>query len=157
MYNELYLARLEVVVELSGSILISRRLLKLFAALVWCGGVIALGIKASQLLMEAYTLRPGGTGVWITLICGLAAGGLKGELFFTRSCKKNLDRIDGLDRPRWYQFFRPGFFLFLISMICLGAILSRLAHGNYPLLLTVAFVDISVAAALLLSSRCFLR
>ncbi len=142
---------------LSGPFPVSKRLLKFLAAFVWFGGVVALGLKAAQLLAEASNVQSGGRGVWITLLGGFVVGLLKGELLFTRSCKKNLIRIDTLVDPRWYQFFRPRFFLFLATMVILGASLSRLSHDNYMFLLVVSFVDISVAVALLVSSRCFIR
>jgi len=40
-------------------------------------------------------------------------------------------------------------------MIVLGATLSRLAHNNFPFLISVAVLDISIATALLLSSHLF--
>ena len=45
--------------------------------------------------------------------------------------------------------FSIGFFIFLFSMILLGAWLSRWAAGNYGMLLAVASVDLTLSVALL--------
>lgn len=88
-------------------------------------------------------------------MAGLIIGTLKVEFLFNRFCRKNLDRIDALVQPKLWQFFRPGFFLFLGAMILLGATLSRLALDNYPLLIGVIVLDFSLAMALLGSSLVF--
>jgi hypothetical protein len=60
-----------------------------------------------------------------------------------------LARIESLAEPKPWQFFRPGFFLFLFSMILLGAWLSHRASGNYGMLLTVSSIDLTLSVALL--------
>lgn len=136
---------------------VSQRSLKLLAALFWYGGSIALGLKACQLFVQAGSLKPEDGWLWMSIAGGFIVGGLKGELLFKRSCRTNLARIGALDNPRIWQFFRPRFFIFLTLMIVLGATLSRLAQDNYPLLISVAFIDLSVAVALLWSSRYFYK
>jgi hypothetical protein len=42
-------------------------------------------------------------------------------------------------------------------MISLGAYMSRIAEGNYFMLIDVAIVDLSIATALFGSSLCFWR
>jgi hypothetical protein len=86
---------------------------------------------------------------------GLIVGSLKARFLFFRSCRKNLRRIKALDRPRLWQFFRPGFCVALAAMITLGASLSRMAHGNYSFLISVAILDLSIGVALLTSSIIF--
>jgi hypothetical protein len=132
-------------------------MLNILAALVWVAGGIVLLFKGTSLLIEAEALRPGQVWPWLAALAGLLLGGIKGRALFSKACARNLDRIAGLDRPRLWQFYRPRFFLFLALMITLGATLSRLAHGNYPFLLAVAVLDLSIAVALLGSSLVYLK
>jgi uncharacterized membrane protein len=134
---------------------VSARLLNVLAALVWYGGGIALLLKGRSLLGEATALRPGLAWPWLAVMAGLLFGGLQARILFSKSCRKNLARIAGLEQPRIWQFFRPGFFVALVAMIAAGATLSRLAHGNYSFLIAVAAVDLTVAVSLLGSSHVF--
>ena len=134
---------------------ITSHTLKILAALLWYLGGIILGSKGGRLLIEADILKPEQNWVWGAIVSGLLIGGLKAKYLFSVSCKKNLARIDLLDKPKIWQFFRPGFFLFLAIMIVAGVILSRMAHNNYIFLLNVAILDISIATALIGSSYIF--
>jgi hypothetical protein len=134
---------------------VSARSLKILAALVWYIGGIVLLLKGTSLLLEAEEARPGQPWIWVALIAGLLIGSVKARFLFSKSCKKNLARIDGLTQPKIWQFYRPRFFVFLMLMILAGASLSRLAHGNYPFLIGVAIVDFSISIALLGSSYIF--
>ena len=111
--------------------------------------------KGGELIIEAYALNPESPWTWLTIIFGLLLGSLKAKYLFNKACKKNLIRIDAIEEPKLWQFYRPGFFIFLATMIALGATLSRLAHGDFPFLLSVAALDISLATALLGSSIVF--
>ena len=91
----------------------------------------------------------------MAIILGLFMGLIKAKYLFNKSCKNNLDRIDSLNKPKIWQAFRPGFFLFLIIMIIAGATMSRMAHHNYAFLIGVATLDLSLATALLVSSYNF--
>ncbi len=134
---------------------VSARTLRILAAAVWYTGGLILLLKGGNLLHEAAGIRPGGMGPWAAAACGFLAGGLKARFLFTHSCRKNLKRIATLESPKLWQFYRPGFFLFLAAMMALGASLSHLAHGNYHFLLAVATLDLSIAIALLGSSIVF--
>ena len=134
---------------------VSVRSLKILAALVWYIGGIMLILKGRSLLVEAYELKPEQVLPWLAVVAGLFLGGFQAKYLFSRSCQKNLDRIDALDRPRVWQFFKPGFFAALTVMILVGATLSRLAHNNYPFLIGVAAVDLNIGVALLGSSYVF--
>ena len=129
--------------------------LKILAALLWYTGGVILVSKGSSLLREADMLKPAQTWIWLAIVIGLFLGGLKAKYIFSKSCIKNLARIDLLNEPKLWQFFRPGFFLLLTIMITAGATLSRMAHGNYAFLISVAILDISIAVALLGSSYIF--
>ena len=131
---------------------VSRRTLEILAALVWTVGGVVLLIKGSSLLMEARALRPGACWPWLGLPAALVLGTIQARTLFRKSCRKNLARIASLERPRAWQFFRPGFFLALAVMILTGAVLSRLAHGNYPLSIGVGALDLILAVSLLGSS-----
>lgn len=129
--------------------------LKMLAALTWYIGCVVLAVKGWKLLVEADVLAPDRSMILPAVFLGLIFGTVKAIFLFSRNCRKNLARIDGLKQPRIWQFFRPRFFLFLALMITLGATLSRLAHGNYIFLICVAILDISLVTALLGSSIIF--
>lgn len=129
--------------------------LKLLAAATWYTGSIILFIKGFELLREAHLIFPEANGPWYAAITGLLIGGVKAKWLFIQSCKKNLDRINTLSHPKFWQFFRPRFFFFMALMISFGATLSHLAHNHYTALLAVATLDLSIALALLISSKVF--
>jgi len=134
---------------------VSRRTLYILAAIVWHIGGVVLLIKAASLLAEADSLRPEQNWQWILVVFGLLLGSLKARYLFSKFCRKNLARIDALEEPRLWQFFRLRFFLMLSVMILMGATLSRLAAGDYRSLLGVATLDLSLAIALLGSGLIF--
>ena len=133
----------------------SPRSLKLLASLVWYSGFIVLFFKSSKLLLEAESINPGQHWTWLAILLGLVIGGIKAKYLFSKLCIKNLNRIDDLKQPKLWQFYRFHFFIFLSLMVTLGMFLSEYAHGNYPMLITVAIIELSVATALLGSSYCF--
>lgn len=133
----------------------SHKTLKILAALVWSSGAVVLFIKSSTLLLEAESIKPGQNEIWLALFGGLTFGAIKAKYLFCRLCYKNLNRIDKLLTPKLWQFYRMHFFAFLLLMVSLGSYLSRLAHGDYLMLISMAFVELSVATALLGSSHCF--
>ena len=136
-------------------LVVSTRSLKILAALVWYVGGIVLLLKGGSLLVEADALKPEEDWPWLATVAGLFLGGLKAKYLFSETCRKSLDRIAALERPKLWQFFRPGFFVMLTLMILAGATLSRLAHNNYPFLIGVGTLDLSLATALLGSSYIF--
>ena len=136
-------------------LIVSARTLNILAALVWYIGSFVLLLKARSLLFEADALQSTQVWPWLGLVAGMVFGGLKAKFLFSKSCHKNLKRIATLKQPKLWQFFRPGFFFFLFIMIVTGATLSRMAHDNYPFLIGVAVLDLSIAVALLGSSYVF--
>jgi len=133
----------------------SPRILKILAAVLWYSGAVVLLTKGTTLLLEANALQPGRNWTWLTIVLGLSIGWLKVIFIFRRSCQKNLARIALLSAPRIWQFYRPGFLLFLAAMIIIGSTLSRMAHGNYPFLIAMVILDFSLATALFGSSIVF--
>jgi len=134
---------------------VSKRTLNILAGVVWYAGGVALLRKAVSLLLEAHALRPDQEGPAVVVAVGLLLGAAKARFLFSRSCRRNLARIAELVDPKVWQFFKPGFFVALAVMILSGALLSRLAQVNYPLLCAVAALDLTIAVALLSSSYVF--
>ena len=141
--------------DLSRYFIVSHRNLIGVATLFWYGGCVALSLKAASLLIEAEALKPQENLHWLVFLGGIIVGILKGEFLFKKSWHNNVMRINSLGRPHIWQCFRPRFFFFMGLMIMFGATLSRLAHNNYTFLIIVAGIDLSIAAALLWSSRSF--
>ena len=129
--------------------------LKLLAAIVWFCGFIALFLKSYSLLMDAHVLNPNQVWLLLAFLFGVIIGGLKAKYLFNPICIKNLKRIYALEQPKIWNCYRPQFFIFLFSMVTLGAYLSHIAQGSYWFLLVVAIIDASIASALLGSSFCF--
>ena len=127
----------------------------MLAAVVWLTGGIVLLLKAGSLLTAAMHLHVGWFWLVISIAVGLVVGGIKARFIFSKSCHKNLNRIATLPHPRLWQFYSPRFFLFLALMIATGATLSRLAEGNYGMLLCIAALDLTIAVALLGSCPVF--
>jgi len=133
----------------------SRQTLKILAAVLWLSGGVVLLYKGITLMLEADSLQPGRAWTWLSIVLGLGIGWLKVNYIFSRSCKKNLARISQLRAPKIWQFYRPGFLLFLAAMIVIGSTLSRMSHGNYPFLISMVIVDFSLSTALFGSSYVF--
>jgi NADH:ubiquinone oxidoreductase subunit K len=133
----------------------SHKTLKILAALLWYIGVYMLLTKGWELAQDAQALEPQKWGQVISWGAGIIVGIIKTRLIFIKSCKKNMARIDALDSPKIWQFYRYQFFIALIMMIVFGSYLSRVSQGNYPFLLAVSILDISIGTALLLSSYVF--
>jgi hypothetical protein len=135
---------------------VSHSLLKVLAAVTWYIGGGVLLYKGSGYLVEA-----AGSGSWqpaaIAGALGVAAGVLRGRTMFLKACRRNLARIDALERPRAWQFFRPGFFAALVLMISGGVLLSRVAATGYWGAVIVGALELVIALGLLTSSTAFWR
>jgi len=129
--------------------------LKFLAALVWYSGVIALLIKSTSLLFRAHVISPGHPWLLMAVLVGVVIGAIKARYLFRRICLKNLKRIDALKHPKLWHFYRMRFFIFLLTMVILGSYLSHRAQDNFPMLIAMAAIELSVAIALLGSSDCF--
>ena len=129
--------------------------LKIVAGVIWLSGAVVLAVKGGSLLWQASILHPGDPWTWLAIPAGLLIGGIKTELLFETACRRNLERIGKLNQPRFWQAYRPGFYVFLAAMIILGTTLSRLAVGNVGGLMAMTIVDFSLATALLGSARLF--
>jgi hypothetical protein len=127
------------------------------AALVWYAGGIALLLKGSALIKSAYMIDAQSLWTFAAPFLGVIAGLLKGKFLFSKSCRKNIQRIRSLTSPRVWQCFRPGMLIFLAIIIPTGAWMSRAAAGNFTYLCLVGALDLSISFALLTSSIVFLQ
>lgn len=88
----------------------SRHTLKLLASLVWYSGAVVLFYKSSRLLLEAHSINPDNFCIWLAVLAGLIIGAIKAKYLFKRLCKKNLKRINALEQPKLWNFYRMRFF-----------------------------------------------
>ena len=133
----------------------SKRTLIFLAAAVWYIGGVMLFRSGVELIRSAVALKPGGFWPWVAVLAGLILGIIQAKTVFTRSCRKNLHRINSLEDPRIWQFYRPGFFLALAIMITSGILLNLWAQGHYYPMLGVAGLDFALTVSLWGSSYVF--
>lgn len=135
---------------------VSHTALKALAAATWYVGGGVLLFKGS-----GYLLSAAASGPWlypaISGVIGIGVGLLRGRTMFLRACRRNLARIDALEQPRVWQFFRPGFFAALAVMIAGGAALAWVAGTGYRGGVVVGGLELMIATALLTSSGAFWR
>jgi hypothetical protein len=136
-------------------ITVTPRTLKILAAVVWYAGGIVLLLKGAGLFIKAEEAKPSDIRPWLAAIIGPLLGVLKAKFIFSRSCRKNLNRIASLQQPKIWDFFRPAFFAALALMILAGVLLSGLAYKSYSWLIGVTALDLAIAVALLGSSYIF--
>jgi len=129
--------------------------LKILAALVWYIGVGVLVIKSSGLFLAANQIGAALPWVLLAMLGGIGIGVVKGKYLFADVCRKNLKRIESLENPMIWQFYQARFFIFLGLMVALGITFSKMAQGDYTLLIPLAILELSVGVALLASSHCF--
>ena len=134
---------------------VTKNTLKIISAVVWLSGAIVLVWKSVSLYAQADALQPGEIWSWLAVAAAILLGVIKAQYLFGGFCRKNLTRIAALENPKLWHAFRPGFYVFLTTMILLGALLSKLAAGNYPALLALVVLDVSIGVALLGSMRVF--
>ena len=137
------------------SVYVDKKILKILAGFVWYTGFLALMIKSLTLFREAYLLD---SNLWKFGLIFLFTSILiivKTKYIFIKTCQKNLNRIDALENPKIWEFYRVRFFIFLGTMISLGAYLSGISHGNYWFLVGIGILDMSVGFSLLFSSFVF--
>ncbi|NQS92012.1 MAG: hypothetical protein HQ574_06340 [Chloroflexi bacterium] len=132
----------------------SKKTLIYLAAAVWVIGGIMLFRSGLELIMQARELKSS-PWPWIFIAIGIVLGILQASMIFTHSCRKNIRRIDQLEDPRLWQFFRPGFFIALAAMISTGVMLDYFSQGNYFFMLGVASLDFALTISLLGSSIVF--
>jgi hypothetical protein len=108
-----------------------------------------------ELVTQARELRPGSAWHWLFIGLGVVLGIVQALTIFTRSCRRNIQRIRELEDPRLWEFYRPGFFLALVGMISVGVLLDYLSQGIYVFMLVVAGLDFALTISLLGSSLIF--
>jgi len=133
----------------------SKRTLIFLAAAIWYIGGVMLFRSGVKLIWNAVQLKPGGPWPWLAVLAGLILGTIQATTIFTRSCRKNLHRINTLENPKIWQFYRPGFFLALMIMITSGVLLNHWSQGYYLPMLGVAALDFALTISLWGSSYVF--
>ena len=133
----------------------SKRTLVILAAIVWYIGGIMLFRSGLELINQAWELKKGTLWPAIFITSGIILGIIQVILIFRHNCRKNMQRINQLEDPRLWQFYRPGFFLALVIMITSGILLDYFAQGHYFFMLAVAAVDFALTISLLGSSYVF--
>jgi hypothetical protein len=133
----------------------SQKTLVILAAIVWIVGGMMLFRSGVELINLAMDLRPEVSWHWLAILLGIGLGIFQALTIFTRSCRKNIQRIRSLKEPKIWQFFRPGFFLALALMISTGIVLDRFSKGHYFFMLVVAVLDFALTISLWGSSYIF--
>jgi hypothetical protein len=133
----------------------SKKTLVILAALVWYIGAFMLFRGGWELLSQALELRPESSWHWLFIGLGILLGIVQARTIFTRSCRRNIQRIRELEDPLLFQFFRPGFFLALGAMIITGVLLDIFSQGIYFFMLGVVGIDFALTISLLGSSLVF--
>ena len=133
----------------------SKKTLVYLAAAVWYIGGIMLFRSGLELIIQTREMKSDILWPLIIITLGIALGIIQVLFIFRHSCRKNLQRINQLEDPRLWQFYRPGFFLALAIMITTGILLDHFAQGYYFFMLGVAAVDFALTISLLGSSYVF--
>ena len=133
----------------------TKKTLVYLAAAVWYIGGIMLFRSGLELTILARELNSSYLWPLIFIAFGITLGIIQVLFIFRHSCRKNMQRINQLEDPRLWQFFRPGFFLALAIMITSGILMDHFAKGHYYSMLTVAAVDFALTISLLGSSYVF--
>lgn len=134
---------------------VTQRSLIIVAAIIWYVGGMILLLKGGTLIKQAYVIDADSTWPVVAAILGIGAGLFKGRTLFSRTCKKNIERIETIANPIVWQCFRPRMIVFLAIMVSGGAWLSSISAGNYTLLCLIGALDLSISLALLTSGLVF--
>ena len=133
----------------------SKNTLIILAAIIWYIGGIMLFRSGIELIIQTREMEPNSSWHWLFILLGVGLGIYQALTIFTRSCQKNIKRINQLENPRIWQFYRPGFFIALAAMISTGVLLDYFSQGHYFFMLIVAALDFALTISLLGSSRVF--
>ena len=132
----------------------SHGFLKVMSAAVWYVGAGVLLYKGSGYLVGAAVAGP----LWPPILAGFAGatvGLLRGRTQFLKACRRNIARIEALERPRLWLIFRPVFFLALGLMFAAAAAFGWLAGTGYWGAVIVGGLEMIIGVALLTSSIAF--
>ena len=84
----------------------TKKTLVILSGVVWYIGALMLFRGGLELLFQALELRPGSSWHWLFIGLGILLGVVQARTIFTRSCRKNIQRIRELEDPRLWQFRR---------------------------------------------------
>jgi len=133
----------------------TKKTLVYLAAAIWYIGGIMLFRSGLELIIQTREFKSDILWPLIIITLGIALGIIQVLFIFRHSCRKNLQRINQLEDPRLWQFYRPGFFLALAIMITSGILMDHYAQGHYFFMLGVAALDFALTISLLGSSYVF--
>jgi hypothetical protein len=133
----------------------SHQTIKILAATIWFSGFLILFIKSSWLFFEAWQKGMPLLFVFISLLIAITFGTIKGHFFFSVICKKNLQRINELANPFFWQCYQIQFYFFLALMITMSKFLYHVVESNTIFLLALAMIEMSVGIALFTSGKHF--
>ena len=130
----------------------SKTMAKIIALIIWVGGIISLSLKGIEHFTAAYHADMSTLIIIISVVFSIIAGLLKGHFLFRKNCRNNLNRIDNLIHPHFWQAFSTTFFLALIIMMSTGILLSHYAVGHPVFEMTVGILDWIISTSLAISS-----
>lgn len=134
----------------------SHKSLYLVAGLVWCVGIVVTAIKGADFYRAAEDKGAGPANLLGALLGGLISGVCMGQLVFVWIAKKNIDRIEMLERPYWHAAFSWKFYSFLISVNALTVMLSRFVFTGRLAMLFFCALDLNVSMSLFYSFYVYL-
>ena len=126
---------------------VSHTTLLALAAAVWLLGAVATGDLGMRLLeqVEDESAR------WISLGCAVGLGVLLGATFFKRLANGNIDRIDSLHRPKFWEAYRWRFYILLVVFDGGSVVLSDYFAKDDVSRLAIGALDLTICVALSLS------
>lgn len=131
--------------------MVSRSALTATAGVIWYAGAISVSSSGSFLLAEAISFRvitfP---WHWAMFGLGVSLGALKAWLIFSKSARRNLQRIRSLKKLVWWNMYPLWFYPLLALMIATGNFMSRFAKGDYERLCGVILVFFVIGVGLAL-------
>jgi hypothetical protein len=133
----------------------TKKTLLILAGAVWYIGGFMLFRSGLELVHQARELNDSMLSPWYFIGPGIFLGIFQALTVFKNACRKNISRINQLQDPRLWQFYRPGFFLALAVMITTGVLLDHFSQGNYYFMIFVAALDFALTISLLGSSYMF--
>ncbi len=133
---------------------VSHEVLYLLAAFIWGIGSFACGDQGVLLINQSQAIEGDSlpqSDVTITLVVSCIGGAVLSYFFFVPLCNRNINRIESLLFPKFYESFRLRFYLILCmfdgGVIVLTSYFAKSATSK----LVMGGVDLTVCCALGLS------
>ena len=130
---------------------VSHEFLFWFASFVWAIGAFACLYRGYTLVDEAQDLGAPQETVLFAVVPCIVMGVVLGYFMFMKLAHRNIDRIEKLARPLWYNGFRWQFYCFLIGFDCTIFILTEYFSKTVNARLAWGSLDLSVGTSLTMS------